>query len=172
MAGIFEKINDKLAPFMGWLSNSFKQTTASYCNLETADSSNVLVTNDGSLLSIVKINGTKSLIGSEEFDMITNRINQSLHTSMSQPGHSFQVFFSYDRKIVREDLTEIIRPARETADRLKLDLEDLFNERVDHLSDYCAHEDVYIALYTKVNLLTSHQLLTKQVKKQDIFIKV
>jgi intracellular multiplication protein IcmB len=174
MTGVFEKINNVVSPFIGWLGTAFKQTTAAYCNLETADSTNVLVTNDGSLLSIIKLEGSKSLVGGEEFDMITHRLQQSLHTIMSQPGHSIQVYFNYDRDLIKDDLAEIIRPGRDTAKRLGLDLEDLFGERIEYLSKYCAHEDAYLVLYTNTTSLTSYQLKhaykerARQVKEDKI----
>ena len=41
--------------FLSWFSTSVKQTTSSYCEIQTADSPTVLVANDGSLLSVLKI---------------------------------------------------------------------------------------------------------------------
>ena len=40
-----------------WLGTSIHQTTASYCHLETADGPYTLVGRDGSLVTILRLNG-------------------------------------------------------------------------------------------------------------------
>lgn len=160
--------------FFAWMSHSLKQTTASYCDLQTADSENVLVAHDGSLVSVLRIEGVKSLIGREEFDYILNGLQQSLQTTMSQPGRTIQVYFSHNRDEVKEEIKDILMPAKETAERLSLSLDDLFNERIENLSHYCAHEESYMVLWTRLSALTSEQLKRsrkdkrKMIKQQHI----
>jgi intracellular multiplication protein IcmB len=153
-------------PFFAWFSTALKQTTISYCDIETADSKFDLVTSDGSLLSIIRLHGAQTLIGREEFDHINNQLQQSLQTTMSQPGHVLQVFFSYDPSLVEQDLEDILKPARATAERLSLDLDDLFDERIAHLSRFCAHEEAYLAVWTRIKTLTTHQL--RQAQKDRV----
>src|SRR5436853_412920 len=57
---IIDPVLDSIDTFLAWLSVSLKQTTESYCDLETADSQHVLVAHDGSLVSISKIDGSKA----------------------------------------------------------------------------------------------------------------
>lgn len=155
--------------FFSWMSTSLRQTTASYCELQTADSETSLVAHDGSLVSVLRINGVKSLVGKEEFDYIQNGLQQSLQTVMSQPGHVVQVFFSYDQDEVRNEITEILSPANHTAKRLDLRLDDLFNERVNYLSQFCAHEEVYLVLWTRLKSLTTEQFKrARKDKARDI----
>nr|NKB46535.1 type IV secretion protein IcmB [Legionellales bacterium] len=149
---------DTLDVFIAWLSTSLGQTTESYCELETADSATVLVAHDGSLVSVVKIHGATALVGSEEFERMTNGIALTLQTVMSRPGHSVQVHFNYDHESIKQTIQEIFTPAKLTAERLNLALDDLFNERVNFLSKYCADEQVYFVLWTKPVSLTKEQL--------------
>lgn len=157
-----------------WMSTSLKQTNASYCDIQTADSPTVLVAHDGSLLSVLRIQGVKALIGGEEFERIQSGLQQSLQTIMSQPGHVIQVYFSYNKDEVRDEIKAILSPAHETSKRLDLRLDDLFNERVDFLSRYCAHEEVYLVLWTRLNSLTREQLRRsrkdkhKSIKQQKL----
>lgn len=156
-------------PF-GWivsaLSVTLKQTTASYCELQTADSPTVLVANDGSLLSVIRVDGVKTLIGREEFEYIQEGLRQSLQTTMSQSGHSIQVFFTHNREEVRDEIGEILKPAQQTAERLSLGLDDLFDERINFLSKYCAREEVYVVLWTRISSLTREQSKRAQKDKQ------
>ena len=68
MASFIDPILDAVDSFVAWISSSLKQTTESYCDLETADSPTVLVAHDGSLISLVRIVGTTALLGAPEFD--------------------------------------------------------------------------------------------------------
>jgi len=143
--------------FIAWLNTALKQTTESYCELQTADSPTVLVGHDGSLMSIIKVRGVKALIGVEEFDRIQEGMRYALQTAMKRKGHVIQVFFSYNKDQVKDEIHSILEPAAQTANRLGLSLEDLFMERENFLSRYCAYEEVYIALWTRPSAMTNEQ---------------
>ncbi|OGT64431.1 MAG: type IV secretion protein IcmB [Gammaproteobacteria bacterium RIFCSPHIGHO2_12_FULL_45_9] len=148
------------------LSKTLKQNTADYCEVQTADSPTVLVTHDGSLLSIFKLDGIRILIGPQEFEQLCRSLQSTLQTTMSQAGHVLQVVFGHDGDSVSGDLEDILRPARDTASRVGLDLSDLFQERVANLSRYCAREEVYLAVWTRLKSLTADQL--KRANREKI----
>lgn len=157
MANFMESILDGVDVFLSWLSSGLKQTTEAYCEVQTADSPTVLVANDGSLISVLRIDGVKALIGVEEFKRLQEGLLHGLQTSMSRPGHMIQVYFSYDKEEIKEEITNTLQAARETAERLQLSLGDLFNERIDYLSSYCACEECYMVLWTRPGALTNEQ---------------
>lgn len=157
MKNIVESVLDSVDVFIAWISSALKQTTESYCDLQTADSPTTLVANDGSLVSLLKIDGVNALIGRDEFDQIQAGLLTSLQTRMSRSGHSIQVYFSYNKNEVGEDIKHIFEPARDTAKRLSLSLDDLFNERISFLARYCAREEVFLVLWTRPSSLTSEQ---------------
>ncbi|MHB1946480.1 MAG: type IV secretion protein IcmB [Gammaproteobacteria bacterium] len=158
MRSIVDPILDGVDALLAWFSTELGQTVESYCDLETAEDKSILVARDGSLISIVRVYGVTKLIGTEEFDNIHSGLTQSLQATFKRPGHVLQVYFSYDRDAVRPELEDILAPAKATANRLKLDLEDLFRERVDHLSRYCAHEELYFVIWTRPYSLSNEQL--------------
>ncbi len=143
--------------FFAWLSTSFKQTTESYCDIESADSPEDLVDHDGSLVSLLRINGVKALVGTEEFNRMQLRLQTSLQTAMSRLGQTIQIYFTYNKDAVAEEIRDILRPARDTAQRLGLSLIDLFDERASYLARYCAHEEIYAVLRTRPAALTREQ---------------
>lgn len=157
MANWAEVILDGVDAFFAWMSTSLKQTTESYCDLETADSPTDLVDHDGSLVSVLRIKGVKALVGSEEFNRMQLNLQTSLQTTMSRTGQAIQVYFNYNKDAVAQEITEILRPARETAVRLHLELTDLFDERSNYLAKFCAHEEVYLVLRTRPQSLTREQ---------------
>lgn len=158
MRNFVDPILDGIDSILAWFSTELKQTAESYCDLETADNKNTLVARDGSLISVIRIFGVTKLIGTDEFNSIHAGITQSLQPTLKRSGHVVQVYFSYDRAAVKPEIEEILSPAKATATRLKLSLNDLFKERVDYLSKYCAHEELYFVLWTRPYSLTNEQM--------------
>ncbi len=157
---------DMFDTLLSWVSTGLRQTTQSYCVLETAEDQHTLVANDGSLLTIVRMQGVNGLVGDPEFERLHLGICQSLMTSFSRLGHSVQCVFSYDKEAVREELQNILLPARQTAKHLNLALDDLLDEREENLSTYCGHETVFFVLWTRPYLLTNDQIKSSLREKQ------
>lgn len=158
MAGFVDSILDGVDSVLAWFSTEIKQTVESYCDLETGDDQYALAARDGSLVSVIRVYGVTKLIGNEEFDQIHGGLTQSLQATLKRPGHAIQVYFCYDRATVKPELEDILSPAKATAKRLKMDLDDLFRERVDYISKYCAHEELYFVIWTRPFSLTQEQL--------------
>lgn len=150
-----------------WLSVTTKQTTESYCDLETAIDQYTLASRDGSLVSVIAINGIKFIPGSEEFEELHEGICLTLQPIMSRPGHHLQIVFGYDRSMVKDDIKHLLRPSWETARRLNLDLDDLFIERINFLSRYCAHEQCFLVLWTTPQQLSKQQLKDANKRKKE-----
>lgn len=165
MANWADSFLEGIDSFLAWLSTSLKQTTESYCELETADSPTVLVNHDGSLLTLIKIEGVTALAGAEEFERLVEGLANAFQPAMSRPGHALQVLFSHDKQNIRKVIEDIYAPAEATAERLQLKLNDLFKERVDYLSLYCAEERLYFVLFTRPFNLPSDQLKTANKAK-------
>ena len=149
---------DGIDAILAWFSTELKQTVESYCDLETADDAHTLVARDGSLISVVRVFGVTKLIGQEEFDSIHQGLTQSLQATLKRPGHVVQVYFLYDRDTVKPEIEEILSPAQATSRRLHLELDDLFSERINYISRYCAHEELYFVLWTRPYSLSNEQL--------------
>lgn len=158
MANWSEAFFEGIDTFFAWISTAVKQTTESYIDLETADSPTVLVNHDGTLLSLLKIEGITALAGSEEYDHLVEGLNNSFQGAMGRPGHALQVYFSHDKQNIKKVIQDIYEPAEATAERLELKLTDLFEERVDYLAQYCAEERLYFVLITRPFNLSSDQL--------------
>lgn len=170
---MLEKLKFFTSFFDGLFSSfsvSMKQCMASFCEIQTADSKDTLVAHDGSLISVIKISGVTTIIGEEEFQYIQNGLRQSLQTSMSQPGHHLQFFFGYNKDDVRGEIEDIFSASQQTADRIGLKLDDLFSERIANLSDYCAHEEVCLVVWTKLNAISPQQL-KQENKDKARFVK-
>lgn len=158
MRSFVDPILDGVDAVLAWFSTELKQTAESYCDLETAEDTHTLVARDGSLISVIRVFGVTRLIGTEEFEAVHAGLTQSLQATLKRPGHMVQVYFSYDKSTVKSEIQEILSPAKATADRLHLELNDLFKERIDYISKYCAHEELYFVLWTRPYSLSKEQL--------------
>ena len=153
-----DPVLDNIDALLAWLGSALGQTTDYYCTIETADSRHALAARDGSLVSIIKLHGATELVGPYEFDRIHKGLINTLSPSLSRPGHAVQVYFHYDKDLVKEEITDIFRAAMSTSKRLGLQLDDLFEERINHLSKYCASEACYLVLWTRPSSLNKTQL--------------
>jgi intracellular multiplication protein IcmB len=158
MGKYVESFFDGIDTFFAWLSTSLHQTTEAYCEIETADSEDTLVAHDGSLLSIIKVEGVRGLVGNEEFNRLVEGMSNSLQTAMSRDGHAIQVYFVHEKQQVYTKIKNNYSSARATARRLNLELDDLFEERIKHLASYCADEHLYFVLWTRPTSLSREQL--------------
>lgn len=177
MSTLFDPILDVLSGLIAWVDVSTGQSAESYCMLETANDRQTLVARDGSLVSIIKCSGVTFLVGPEEFTKIHNGVTHTFQTSLSRPGHAVQMYFCHDKDPIKMDLAQILAPAKQTAQRLGLALDDLFAERIDFLANYCATESMYFVLWTRTTSLTKtlYDTAIKQkvadMKKAKISIK-
>lgn len=158
MSRILDPILDTIDGILAWLGTAVGQLAESYCELETADSRHALVARDGSLVSIFRIQGATFLIGPDEFDRMHTGLTQALQSCLSRDGHLIQVYFYHNKESVTRDLEAILAPARQTAKRLRMSLDDLFSERVAELQRYCSSEATYIVIWTRPSSMTKTQM--------------
>lgn len=148
--------------FFVWLSSVLKQNLADYSDLETAQDVNNLVAKDGSLLSIVRIDGYKTLISvSSYINNISEPLKSGLDPFMLKNGHMIQFWFGADPRKAEKAVKMALEPSYETARRLGLDLEEILDERVKNISSRSSYEECYMVLWTRPSALV------KSVIKQE-----
>lgn len=163
MATFIDPVLDSIDAFLAWFGSTLGQTTDYYCSIESADSRHTLVSRDGSLISVIRLHGATELVGPQEFEKIHKGLINTFSPGLSHSGHAIQVYFHYDKDLVKDEIRHIFLPAMATCDRLKLNLTDLFEERINHLAKYCSSEDCFFVLWTRPSALTKTQL--EQSKK-------
>ncbi len=149
---------------LAWISTALKQNALAYCDLETADNKSALVAKDGSLVSVVRLHGYKRFIGTNEFIYLCKVLSEALQPAFSGAGHFVQFYFAQDDAHIGARIQEAMTPAMETAKRLGLQLDDIFESRVKTLSRFCSDEDCFIVLWTTPLAIEKSQYkrLTKQ----------
>lgn len=165
MPDIMEPILSSIDTLLEWISSALKNTTGSYCDLEAVDSRHTIVTRDGGMLSILRLDGVQYMVGGEEFEKLHEGVAHALTTAMSRPGYGAQFLFNYDKEDILNDIRNIFSGAYETAERLQLELNDLFSERERTMSHYCAEEKTFLVLWTFPTVLSEQQLKAANQKK-------
>jgi len=157
------KFLDKLlTPFQ----KAFKQSISSFIQLETAHNKTTIVSTDGSLITYVKVHGTRQIIGQEEFDRIVDGITIKIGARFDRQGHSMQVYFARDPYRIRKELESQTRSSRLSSANIGLEIEDVFSERINHLEKFLTHEEFYFVLWTRPMALTKSEAVRSKDEAQ------
>src|SRR5690606_34228550 len=87
-----------------------RQPVESFIRLETVEDDVTLVAEDGSLLSVVRIDGARQIIGDGEYKKIIVDFAVKVGARFDRPGHALQVYFSRDPENSYQEVRKLIRP--------------------------------------------------------------
>lgn len=171
---MFDKMVDGAMSVMDMLGRTGRRHPGDYCDLETVDSSSVLVSRKGALVSLIQVSGIKRLIGNQNYyNQVINSLTTSLSALFEVKGHALQVVFEVDHDRTEENLRSIQNPSVETCKRLHMDLNDLFEARVKVMKDWTSAERCYLALWTNPETLSkSEQKEEKKLNSKKLSGKV
>ena len=150
---------------MGFLNSILKplikasrQPIESFIRLETADGETTIAAEDGSLITYLRVDGARQIIGDAEYRNIIQSSVVKIGARFDRPGHALQVYFLRNPDRIQEELKALLRPNSTAAKNVGLEIEDIFEERARHLSHYLAWEEIYFVLWTRASALTKADL--------------
>jgi len=88
-----------------------------------------VVSKDGSLLTYLKVDGSKQIIGDTEYSYLVEGSTIKMGSRFDRQGHALQIFFVRDPSRTSENLSNLMRSSRKTAQAIDLSVEDVFDER-------------------------------------------
>jgi intracellular multiplication protein IcmB len=147
----FSKI---FAPFV----KSMRQPVESFIRLETSDDNISFAAADGSLMTIVRIDGARQIIGDAEYRKILADAVVKFGARFDRPGHALQIYFLRNPERIADQIKLLLRPNREAARNIDLEIDDIFDERAKNLAKYLSHEEIYFALWTRPVILTKSDM--------------
>ncbi|WP_324810059.1 hypothetical protein [Ralstonia pickettii] len=163
-----ENLVENVETLLAWISRGVKQAAADYCDIESVDDEQTITMRDGTLLTVIRLHGSYRMIGAEEFQDADTKISKSLKAYIGTGGHAVHVFFSADPDSAERDIRTALAPSMATAKRLNLDLDDLFEEDIRHLSKFCANEKVFVTLITRPAAVTVGEQKRDQKAKAEL----
>ena len=112
-----------------------------------------LVCHDGSLVSLIAVDGSRSMMGAEELERFVDVAALRLNTAFAHPGHALHVVFEREPDESGGLADAHAKAARRQARRLGLDLDDLLAERARRLAPLIAAETFAMACWTRPSVL-------------------
>lgn len=164
------KLIDAVEGLLSAVGTGTKQSLSDYIDIENVDLGDdyTFVLKDGSLLTILRHEGSLQLVGKDEFEAADQALNTSLTAYLQSGGHAMQTVFTCDPDITERIVREAQAPMRATATRLELDLDDVFDEDVRHMAKNCSSEVCLVALYTRPSSLSSSERKEDSEQKAEM----
>lgn len=166
---MLEKIASNVDRLIDLFTSGFgKKFITDYINVETVNDKYTLVSQDGSLITILNIRGNLKLYNVYEYYENMRTLESKLNSLMSKKDHKLQLFFEYDHDNTRKRLRDKMHEARETIKRIELNVDDVLDEREENLLKYVCDENFYIALWTTTASLSKEQVKNQKAKKAEM----
>lgn len=156
--------------FLDTLYRVFRDTPRDYCEVETTADQYTLVLTDCSHVSILRLDGIRSLVGPEEFENIIDTIHDVTAPFMDTGHHSLTSYFRAD-EMSADRVKEQMRPMYDTATRLGMssDMHDILDDQAETLAPLCMDQETYIAVWTYPSLLTKDEHAKWRDEANDLF---
>ena len=154
MSLIYEFLETLLRPFQF----AVKQAVENFISVETADDETTLASMDGSLVSYIRVDGSRQIIGEAEYKQIVTASTLKIGSRFDRPGHALQVYFVRDPERIGKELERLVTPSKTTARNIGLEADDLFEERKRHLKKFISYEECYFVLWTRPSALSKAEL--------------
>jgi len=155
---MLNRIADMVEGVADTLGSIFKTSLPSYCDIETADSENALVTKRGTMVSGIRIHGVKDCVGPAEFEQIVSSLTSALQSFLTHSGQSIDFFNTCDSAGIRKVLNREAEGMRKSCENVGLDINDVISANVAEMAKYTAEEYVCIAIWSRPTLLSKQEM--------------
>lgn len=145
---------DSVAAFIGKMS---LEGVSDHVRLENVENANTLVMKDGTLVSMIRLSGMFQVPGSEAIIDTSERMRLGLSPYLAKPGHAITFNFIRDPHAAGEEVARATRITRRTAQKSRMDVDDILAERQRILSDRLTFEQTIIGLYSRPVLLDKEE---------------
>lgn len=151
--GISTKLITAIDSIIYAFKSGVKTDLKDYSDLETVLNPTTIVAKDGSMATIYEIYGATKFIGDSELREIEESLFSTLTSSLQKEGHQLQFVFSKDKDRIKNHIRETLEPYKSAAKNLNLNMDDMFDSKVEHLSKYCAFESCFLVAWSKPELI-------------------
>lgn len=130
------------------LDRLFEVPLTERIRIEGVENATTLALKDGTLVSVIVLEGSQGMLGPDEFAADAEAIRISLSPFLAGPGHAIEVSFSRDPRTARRVLEASVNGSRRRAAELGLDLGGILTERQRRLGGLLAAETCLLAVRT------------------------
>ena len=157
--------------FFSWLNSAvfglmstLGFTAQAHTRLYTDDRDGVLVCDDASLVSLLRVEGSLRLIGEAEFADLVAHLSTILAVPLGKSCHSLQIVMHYDPLASHKQVHGEFQSYKRSARNLHLDLTAVLDDWEAKTARYTAEEEVYLAFWTRPWALSKAQLKMERKK--------
>lgn len=136
-----------------------------YCHLETSEDETTFITRDSGLATFIDVRGSLKIMEDKSLSSAIALIESRLSGILAQPGFAIDIVIRKDPKLSRRLIESQIKPLRNTAKRLSLDMGDILKEREDLLSKKIIFEEITLVIKTMPNAI-SPEILNQIIRDQ------
>ena len=147
------KLVSGLDVLLSQIRGSLYNDIQDYCFLDTATNPKFFTAQDGSLVSIVSIQGIRKIVDKREQAVVALDLYKKLKTHFKNSGHSLQFVYSKDAERTKQTLTNLITPFVKESKRMQMDSDFLFKDKIKNLLDFTCYEDNYLVFWSRPTLI-------------------
>lgn len=166
MAKTKNKGVSKFETAMLLIGSALKLNVEDYCDLETIDGPVSLVTNKGALVSVIKYEGTRTLVSMDDLYEHVSRVTSTMAAFFEERGHHIQVVFKRDINPT-SDLHRVADIQRDSIKETKLNMGFLIDEAVNVYANQVCDESCYFVLTTEPMRLDPSEIDQDKKKRID-----
>lgn len=160
---------DGISSLLDELGGAVRARLADHIDLETADDGQTLVTRAGALVSLVAVEGFRSIMsGTAILEHIVAPLETALQSGFDSKGHQIQVWFEFDPERNAEALAKAHEGSRATASRVGLSVDTLLAARETNISRYIGTERLWLVLYTLPSALNKTERRQESAEKTTL----
>ena len=134
---------------------------------QAAAGDGLLACRDGSLVSLFRLDGARSMVGAAELDRFVELACRRLNSRLTEPGHALHLMLERAPDEAGPQVARIHARAGRQAARLGLALDDVLDERTRCLSTLLAAETMVLACWTRPAVLTAAEVRRGRKKLRE-----
>lgn len=146
--------SDNFARIIGAFMN---ESLADMIRLESMEDESTLVLKDGSLMSMILLEGALRTPGQEDIGEIVERLRIALSPYLSNPGHVITFTFIRDPNAARREISDLVGRTGRAARTLGLDIEDVLSERERVLSRRMVSETCLVTIFSRPDVMSGEE---------------
>ncbi|MCZ4337770.1 hypothetical protein [Shewanella colwelliana] len=156
---IFDSIFDVFGKFR-------REAAIDYFDLCHNCDTNTLVTDGGSLVTVMKVHGLQAIDGENEWREAALAIENALKMLFNREGVTFQWVFEKNDHKTLQSLIDATAPNYKAMRDLDLDIKDIMMENIAVNREFVCYESSYIAIWSDLRLIDS-QLAKNRIRENS-----
>jgi len=161
-------ITDSFARIISMFMN---ESLADMIRVESMEDDRTLVFKDGTLMSMILLEGALRTPGQDEVADMVERLRIALSPYLSSPGHVISLTFIRDPNAAKREISSLVDRTGRAARSLGLDIEDVLAERERVLSKRMVSETCLVSIFTRPDVMSGEEADDARKKMKELATK-